>query len=243
MYTKLLEETIRELKGEELEDDRRAAVNLKLNLRIDESYITDMNQRLAAYRRMASVRTVAEVDALIAELLDRYGQTPESVLNLGEYPRIRVTADRIGLDTLDREGNNVVFRFRQDAKLDPVWLLNMVQNRSDLTLLPPAVIKLDMTKPTGPPAQPKPVAAPPPGKLKPKSEQPGQGRYTKTAKPVDVPGRESWWATRATAGEVTGGFSRQEVLAEVPPDPRAPGGVFERVRQVLDEVARGLTTG
>ena len=77
MYTKLLEETIRELKGEELEDDRRAAVNLKLNLRIDESYITDMNQRLAAYRRMASVRTVPEVDALIAELSDRYGQTPE----------------------------------------------------------------------------------------------------------------------------------------------------------------------
>jgi len=243
MYTKLLEETIRELKGEEIEDDRRAAVNLKLNLRIDETYITDMNQRLAAYRRMASVRTVAEVDSLIAELSDRYGQSPESVLNLGEYARIRVTADRVGLDTLDREGNTVVFKFRQEARLDPIWMLNLVQNRQDLTLLPPAVIKLDMTKPTGPPAQPKPVAAPPPGKLKPKSEQMGQGRYIKTARPVDVPGRESWWATRATAAEVTGGFSRQEVLAEVPPDPRAPGGLFERVRQVLDEVARGLTTG
>lgn len=122
-------------------------------------------------------------------------------------------------------------------------MLKLVQNRSDLTLLPPAVIKLDMTKAPGPPPAPKPQAPPPPGKLKPKSEQAGQGRYIKTAKPVDTPGRESWWATRATAAEVTAGFTRQEVLAEAPPDPRAPGGVFERVRDVLTEVARGLTTG
>ncbi len=94
---------------------------------------------------MASVRTVAEVDSLIAELSDRYGQIPDSVLNLGEYARIRVSADRIGIETLDREGSSVVFKFRQDAKLDPVWMMKLVQNRADLTLLPPAVIKLDMT--------------------------------------------------------------------------------------------------
>ena len=73
MYMKLLEETIRELKGEDLEDDRRAAVNLRLDLRIDESYIPDMNQRLSAYRRLASARTLDEVDAFVAELRDRYG--------------------------------------------------------------------------------------------------------------------------------------------------------------------------
>ena len=61
MYMKLLEQTIRELKGEEIEDDRRAAVNLRIDLRIDESYIPDMNQRLTAYRRMASTRTAEEV--------------------------------------------------------------------------------------------------------------------------------------------------------------------------------------
>jgi transcription-repair coupling factor (superfamily II helicase) len=243
MYTKLLEETIRELKGEELEDDRRAAVNLKLNLRIDEAFITDMNQRLAAYRRMASVRTVSEVDSLIDEFSDRYGQLPESVLNLAEYARIRVTADRIGLESLDREGTLVVFKFRQDAKLDPVWVMNLVQGRPDLMLLPPAVIKLDLARSSEPPPAATKPAPPPPGKLKPKSEPTAQGRYIKTAKPVDVPGRESWWATRATAGAVTGGFSREEVLKELPPDPRAPGGLFERVRQVLDELARGLRTG
>jgi hypothetical protein len=58
---------------------------------------------------------------------------------------------------------------------------------------------------------------------------------------VDTPGPESWWATRATAGEVTGGFSRDQILAEVPPDPRAAGGVFERVGGLLAELARGIS--
>ena len=57
MYMKLLEQTIKELKGEELEDEIRANVNLRVDLRIDETYIPDMNQRLAVYRRMAAVRT------------------------------------------------------------------------------------------------------------------------------------------------------------------------------------------
>jgi len=237
MYNKLLEETIRELKGEELEDDRRAAVNLKLNLRIDEQYIPDMNQRLAAYRRMASARTIAEVDGLIAEFTDRYGLTPETVLNLAEYARIRAQADRIGLDSLDRDGTSVVFKFRQDAKIDGIWIMRMVQNRGDLTLLPPAVLKLELTKPVERPKQAAEVpkqAVPPSGRLKPKA--------TGWVKPPDTPpARESWWTTRATSGEVAAGFTREEILAEVPPDPRAPGGVFERVRQVLDELSRGLT--
>jgi transcription-repair coupling factor (superfamily II helicase) len=237
MYNKLLEETIRELKGEELEDDRRAAVNLKLNLRIDEQYIPDMNQRLAAYRRMASTRTVAEVDALIAEFSDRYGLTPETVLNLAEYAKIRAIADRLRMETLDREGNTIVFKFRQDTRIDAAWVMRLVQNRGDLTLLPPAVLKLDLTKPVERPKPAVEIVKPtvtPAGRLKPKA--------TGWVKPPDTPpGRESWWTTRATSGEVAAGFTRDEILAEVPLDPRAPGGVFERVRHVLDELSRSLT--
>jgi transcription-repair coupling factor (superfamily II helicase) len=237
MYNKLLEETIRELKGEELEDDRRALVNLKLNLRIDELYIPDMNQRLAAYRRMASARTIQEVDALIAEFSDRYGPIPESMLNLAEYARIRALADRLGLESLDRDGSTVILKFRQDTKLDGVWIMKMVQNRGDLTLVPPAALKLDLTKPVERPkqqAQEVKQAMPPAGRLKPKA--------TGWVKPPDTPpARESWWTTRATSGEVSSGFTRDEILAEVPPDPRAPGGLFERIRQVLDELNRGLT--
>ena len=74
MYVQLLDQTIRELKGEDLEDDRRAVVNLRLNLRLDESYVPDMNQRLMVYRRMASARTQEEVTGHLDELRDRYGR-------------------------------------------------------------------------------------------------------------------------------------------------------------------------
>ena len=107
MYMKLLEETIRELKGEDLEDERRAAVNLRLDLRIDESYIPDMNQRLSAYRRMASARTLDEVDRF-------RGRAARSVRCRRRRPSstwrstraIRLMADRIGLESLDREGHD-----------------------------------------------------------------------------------------------------------------------------------------
>src|SRR5439155_1024414 len=51
MYMKLLEQAVRELKGEELADDVRASVNLRVDLRIDDSYVPDMNQRLMIYRK------------------------------------------------------------------------------------------------------------------------------------------------------------------------------------------------
>ena len=79
MYMKLLEETIRELKGEELEDERRAAVNLRLDLRIDEAYVPDMNQRLTVYRRLRQRAEAARRSRpCLAELGDRYGATPGS---------------------------------------------------------------------------------------------------------------------------------------------------------------------
>ena len=140
-YVKLLEDTIRELKGEDLADDRRATVNLGLDLRIEESYIPDMNQRLAAYRRLASARTIDEVSGFLDELRDRYGAPPPSVTNLAEYARIRVAADRLGLERVDREGTTAVLKFRGDAKLDPAWLLRFVQASRGLTLVPPAVLK------------------------------------------------------------------------------------------------------
>jgi transcription-repair coupling factor (superfamily II helicase) len=149
MYMKLLEQTIRELKGEEVEDEIRANVNLRVDLRIDEAYIPDMNQRLTVYRRMAAVRSAVELDRLMDEVRDRYGTPPPSVLNLAEYASIRLLADTLRIDTIDREGQLVVLKFRADAKLDPTWLFRVVQSRGDVVLVPPATLKLDLRGPAG----------------------------------------------------------------------------------------------
>ena len=216
MYMQLLEQTIRELKGEELEDDRRAAVNLRLDLRIEERYIPDMNQRLSAYRRIASARTPQEIETLVAELADRYGSPPGTVKHLAEYARLRLMADRLGLDSVDREGGFVVLKFRPDAKLDPAWLMNLVRNRRDLTLLPPAVLRLNL--------------APPEERRKPA-----------TAAAKAEPEMESWWTARATAG-VAPGFTREQMLAEAPPDPSTAGGLFDRLGRLLEHLNKGLVS-
>ena len=82
----------------------RATVNLGVDLRIDERYVPDMNQRLMLYRKVAAARREDEIDRVLEEAADRYGPLPDSVLNLADYGRIRVMADRLGIEAIDREG-------------------------------------------------------------------------------------------------------------------------------------------
>ena len=243
MYMKLLEETIRELKGEDLEDDVRATVNLKVDFRLDDKYVPDMNQRLMIYRRMAGARSEEEIAKNVDEVRDRYGPPPTAVLNLADFARIRVLADNLGIETVDRDGPLVVFKFREKAKVDPMRLIGMVQERADLTLLPPSTVKLDL--------RPRPpVAAPPtgggnpsglPGTSKTPLQLAAEARKSPFAKATGdrlaKPKRQpAWWTARATAGEVTPGFTKAEILKVAPEDPRAPDGVLARVTEFLEDL-------
>jgi transcription-repair coupling factor (superfamily II helicase) len=221
MYMKLLEQTVRELKGEELEDERRATVNLKVDLRIDERYIPDMNQRLTVYRRIAAVRSGAELERTLEEIRDRYGPPPPSVANLAEYGRIRLMADRLGLESVEREGGSLVLKFRPEAALDPGRLIQLVQSYPDVTLSPPAVLKLDL-RATAPPA----------------SRPAGAGRNPPRHQPSG-----SWWTARARATAVTPGFSKEAILQPEREDPRAPGGIFARLGGLLAELSDGGEVG
>ena len=228
LYMKLLEQTVRELKGEEVEDDIRATVNLRVDLKIEESYVPDMNQRLSLYRSVAAARSHEEIDDVLDGANDRYGPWPESLLNLADYGRIRIMADRLGIDTVDREGRLVVLKFRPTAKLDPVRLVALVRQRPELTLVPPAALKLslDMADGTGQMAK----------ALKPSSisPQPSAISHKKRGKYGDA--APSWWVARAKEGQVKPGFTKADILRPAKEDPRAPGGVFERVGALLSDL-------
>ena len=218
MYMKLLEDTIRELRGEELEDDARATVNLRINVRIDESYIRDMNQRLTVYRKVASSRSENELAATLDEIRDRYGAPPETVLNLAAYGRVRILADRLDVDSIDREGRLVVIKFRPTARVDPVRLVNVVSRWPGATLVPPVSVKLDVEAPLNVKAR----------------EERGQPRTGARMKRGDS--GPSWWTARATAGEVKAGFTKAEILHKPEADPRAEGGMFSRLEGLLREL-------
>ena len=222
MYMKLLEETIRELKGEDLEDDVRATVNLKVDFRLDDSYVPDMNQRLMIYRRMAGARSEDEIGRLVDEVRDRYGPPPTTVLNLADFARIRVLADALGVETIDRADSTIVIKFRQKTKLDLANVMKLVQERGDLQLMPPNSLRFDLkhqaSLPMRDPQRQNPVA-----KLE-------ERRRTKIQR------KPSWWTARATVGEVTPGFTKAEILRQAPEDPRAADGVLAKVTALLEEL-------
>jgi transcription-repair coupling factor (superfamily II helicase) len=247
MYMKLLEDTVRELKGEDIDDDVRATVNLRVDLKIDEAFIPDMNQRLMVYRRVASARSEDEIDRIVAEVRDRYGPIPPSILNLADYGRIRVMADRLGIEGVDREGERVVFRFRPQTSLDPATLVGLVGRRGDVTLVPPAGLRLDLKPVAAAGARP---AAPDDRRPKAEGRPPGPraniGQKPLTSSEIRAgrrrPGAEesaapaSWWTARATSGDVTSGFTKAEILKAGPEDPRGPWGVFTRVGGLLSDL-------
>ena len=221
MYMKLLEQTIKELKGEEIEDDVRATVNLRVDLRIDETYIPDMNQRLTVYRRMAAV-AVARTSSTrsLEEVRDRYGPPPDSVQNLADYARIRLLADRLGLESIDREGQLVVLKFRPEAKLDPAWLFRVVQERERRPADAAGDAEAGLDKADGVGRRHAAVAA---------GKRGGSGAGG------------SWWTARAHGRRGDAGLHRRTRSCGPPKeDPRAEGGVFSRVSGLLRELSEGV---
>ncbi|MDQ2924416.1 MAG: transcription-repair coupling factor, partial [Acidobacteriota bacterium] len=103
MYTSMLEEAVSRLKGEGREERPNVVVNLGISLRIDDSYIAEENQRLRMYKRIAGAETDAALVDVRAELEDRYGAPPESVLHLLAAGEIRLTCERLGISQLERK--------------------------------------------------------------------------------------------------------------------------------------------
>jgi hypothetical protein len=175
------------------------------------------------YRKVAATRTEKELEATLDEVADRYGPPTDAVLNLAEYGRIRVMADRLGVDTIDREGRLVVIRFRPQAKVDPVRLVKVVHEWPGAVLVPPVSLKVDLDARPGGPEGP-PLRSQPDGR---------RGR------PSGRPRETSWWTARATAGAVTTGFTKEEILRKPKQNPRAEGGIFARLEELLSALAPG----
>src|SRR5207253_800477 len=111
MYIRMLEETVRELKGEEAPLEIHAALNLGLDIRIPPEYIGDENQRLRVYKRIASAAGQAERETIEKELADRYGPVPDAVRNLLDYSALKTLAEKLGIETVERRQGMANIKF------------------------------------------------------------------------------------------------------------------------------------
>ncbi len=138
MYTSMLQEAVSKIKGEAQEERPGVALNLGISLRIDATYIAEENQRLRMYKRIAGAPDTGVLADVRAEMLDRYGELPESVTNLLSAAEVRLQCERIAVAQLDRkrvqleENKQKVFRemlilkFDSKAKIDPGMLMKLV---------------------------------------------------------------------------------------------------------------------
>jgi transcription-repair coupling factor (superfamily II helicase) len=140
LYTQMLEQAVREMKGE-AEPQPQAQLNLGLNIRIPADYITEENQRLRMYKRIAGVETERQLTDVEAELKDRYGEPPLPVRQLLRYAALRLQAVQAGVTAIERKRDLVSVRFRQDAPVDPAKLASFVSSQRGAQFLPDGTLK------------------------------------------------------------------------------------------------------
>ncbi|MGA2361457.1 MAG: transcription-repair coupling factor [Candidatus Aminicenantales bacterium] len=116
-YMQLLDQAIRELKGERVEE-ANVEINLKVDIRIPEDYLPQINLRLNLYKRLASVDDLREIEKIREDVRDRFGPVPETIENLLRYGTIKNLARKLRIRTIDRSGNRVVLRFLPATPVD-----------------------------------------------------------------------------------------------------------------------------
>ena len=113
MYLKLLEEAVLEERGEKPERPTECAADLSVAASIPDRYVPSPEQRMDLYRRIAAIRSEADADDVMDELIDRYGDPPRTVNNLISVALLRADAARNGISQIDQKGANLNFYLDQ----------------------------------------------------------------------------------------------------------------------------------
>jgi transcription-repair coupling factor (superfamily II helicase) len=126
LYTSMLEQAVKEMKGESAEERPATQLNLGIALRIDETYVPEENQRLRLYKKVAGTNSDKAIADLRSEMEDRYGPLPDSTVYLLEAASLRLESERIGISQIDRKRGELQIRFTENASIDPQHLMRLV---------------------------------------------------------------------------------------------------------------------
>ncbi|MEX1004931.1 MAG: transcription-repair coupling factor [Acidimicrobiia bacterium] len=115
LYAELVAEAVDELEGRDtVAREVEVRIDLPVDAHLPETYVPDQLLRLEAYRRLALAATESEVDDVVSEWEDRFGELPGSAVTLVDIARLRVEAIRIGLSE--------IVALKSEVRLAPVDL-------------------------------------------------------------------------------------------------------------------------
>lgn len=143
LYQQMLEEAVASIKSDNQEpttDDNKdfsPSINLGISVLIPESYVSDLDLRLGLYKRLASVDTEEEISSFAAELVDRFGDTPEEVRHLITTLNLKILCRKINIERIDTGEKGAVITFHNNYVAKPEALLRHIErNPTRLKLRP-----------------------------------------------------------------------------------------------------------
>ena len=134
MYLKLLEDAVLEERGEKKRVSVECAADLAVNANIPDRYVPSAEQRMDLYRRIAAIRTQEDASDLVDELMDRYGDPPQSVYTLLDVALLRADAAEAGISDISQRGDKLKFVIEEFAIEAIAKLCSMAKYRQRLSL-------------------------------------------------------------------------------------------------------------
>jgi transcription-repair coupling factor (superfamily II helicase) len=142
LYTKMLERTIAELRGDEIADETSVSINLGVDVSIPKDYIAEAGQRLRTYKRISSVENEQALVQIHAEIEDRYGRVPHSVDNLFAYSRLRKIAEQMAIISVDKAADAVAIKLGEHARVAPEKLMNYLAEIPAASFSPSGILRI-----------------------------------------------------------------------------------------------------
>ncbi|MEW5723313.1 MAG: transcription-repair coupling factor [Thermodesulfobacteriota bacterium] len=137
MYVRLMERTIKELKGETLIEEVEPEMVLGLPAYIPETYVPDTEQRLVLYRQLSEAAGPEDLREAGAMLLDRFGAPPLEVENLLLVMELRCLLKRARVRKLEMGRGGLTLTFLESGPADPEKVLALVHSHQDKAKLSP----------------------------------------------------------------------------------------------------------
>ena len=147
LYMEMLNKAIKQLKsGEVLDLERPLTTNQEINLHtptiLTQTYCPNTNERLVIYKRFSSCNSQDDLQALKEELIDRFGLMPKQTLDLVMFHKLRIDIAATDIIKIDSNKRSTEITFQKNASIDPVKIIDLIQNDHRFKMNGPDKIKI-----------------------------------------------------------------------------------------------------
>ena len=139
LYNEMLSEAVRCLKaGIEPDLLNPLTVTTEINLHapalLPDDYCGDVHLRLSFYKKLATAKNTDQIDALLEEIVDRFGKLPPQGQTLIDVHRLRVIAKPYGVVKVDAAPGVINITFKKDAPIDSMAIMHLIQKNRHIKL-------------------------------------------------------------------------------------------------------------